>query len=85
MAERTVRYGRYRWTSFTLVVPPNFFGGGIEYPMFVFVGRSSYERLVIDHETAHQWFYSLVGNDQARDPWLDGAEKRLRAWGIRRR
>src|SRR5262249_51628686 len=19
----------------------------------------------------HQWFYSLVGNDQARDPWLD--------------
>ena len=23
------------------------------------------------HETAHQWFYSLVGNDQARDPWLD--------------
>ena len=23
------------------------------------------------HETAHQWFYSLVGDDQARDPWLD--------------
>ena len=23
------------------------------------------------HETAHQWFYSLVGNNQARDPWLD--------------
>ena len=23
------------------------------------------------HETAHQWFYSLVGNDQARDPWID--------------
>ena len=23
------------------------------------------------HEVAHQWFYSLVGNDQAHDPWLD--------------
>jgi aminopeptidase N len=25
------------------------------------------------HEAAHQWFYSTVGNDQARDPWLDEA------------
>jgi hypothetical protein len=65
------KYGSYPWKSFTLVVPPDFFGGGIEYPMLVFVGRSTYPRLIIDHETAHQWFYSLVGNDQARDPWLD--------------
>jgi Peptidase family M1 domain len=65
------RYGRYPWRSFTLAVPPEFFGGGIEYPMLAFVGRSPYAKLVIDHETAHQWFYSLVGNDQARDPWLD--------------
>ena len=26
--------------------------------------------MLIPHETAHNWFYSLVGNDQARDPWL---------------
>lgn len=25
------------------------------------------------HETAHQWFYALVGNDQAQEPWLDEA------------
>ncbi|MDD2695235.1 MAG: M1 family metallopeptidase [Anaerolineales bacterium] len=25
------------------------------------------------HETAHQWFYALVGNDQAEEPWLDEA------------
>jgi aminopeptidase N len=25
------------------------------------------------HETAHQWFYGLVGNDQANEPWLDEA------------
>jgi aminopeptidase N len=25
------------------------------------------------HETAHQWWYGLVGNDQALEPWLDEA------------
>lgn len=25
------------------------------------------------HETAHQWWYGLVGNDQATEPWLDEA------------
>lgn len=25
------------------------------------------------HETAHQWWFSLVGNDQAMAPWLDEA------------
>lgn len=23
------------------------------------------------HETAHQWFFNLVGNDQVNEPWLD--------------
>jgi aminopeptidase N len=25
------------------------------------------------HETAHQWWYGLVGNDQVDDPWVDEA------------
>jgi aminopeptidase N len=25
------------------------------------------------HEIAHQWWYGLVGNDQAQEPWLDEA------------
>jgi aminopeptidase N len=25
------------------------------------------------HEVAHQWWYSLVGNDQIDEPWLDEA------------
>jgi hypothetical protein len=64
-------YGAYRWRMFTLVALPDLIDEGIEYPTLVFVGRGDIERLVVHHETAHQWFYSLVGDDQALDPWLD--------------
>ena len=33
---------------------------------------SSY-RYLVTHETAHQWFYGIVGNDQAREPFTDEA------------
>jgi len=33
----------------------------------------NYFELLIVHETAHQWFYAYVHNDQAREPWLDEA------------
>jgi hypothetical protein len=33
----------------------------------------NYFELLIVHETAHQWFYGYVHNDQAREPWLDEA------------
>ena len=41
---------------------------GFAFPMLSFVGGS--ELGLIAHETAHQWFYSLVGVNEARDPWL---------------
>ena len=28
---------------------------------------------VIAHETAHQWWYSVIGNDEISEPWLDEA------------
>ncbi len=26
---------------------------------------------IVVHEVLHQWWYSLVGNDQVNEPWLD--------------
>jgi hypothetical protein len=71
LARLSHRYGAYPWSRYTVVVPPGFGAGGIEYPTLSFVGASRLARVVVDHETGHQWFYSLVGNDQAHDPWLD--------------
>jgi hypothetical protein len=52
---------------------------GIEYPGLIVLAHGLYERppgdagfeAVIVHETAHQWWYAVVGNDQLHDPWLD--------------
>ena len=71
LRELSNRYGRYPWQNYTVVIPPDLPDVGIEYPTLTFVGLSDYPRLFVNHETAHEWFYSLVGNDQARDPWLD--------------
>ena len=48
---------------------------GLEYPGALQFGDTAPDDLadLAAHELAHQWFYALVGNDQARDPWLDEA------------
>jgi peptidase M1-like protein len=75
--ERLAReYGPYPWPTFSAFVVPGLRGSGIEYPNAVYLGEDA-APVVVAHEVAHQWFYSLVGNDQARDPWLDEA---LASW-----
>jgi len=46
---------------------------GIEFPTALQFGDEPRAQIrpLVAHELAHQWFYSLVGNDQGRDPWLD--------------
>jgi hypothetical protein len=69
--ERLAReYGPYPWPTFSAVIVPGLEESGIEYPNLVFLGADA---RATSHEVAHQWFYSLVGNDQGRDPWLDEA------------
>jgi hypothetical protein len=67
----------------TLSVVEADFLDGMEYDGLYFLSNGFYnlytgyqgEYLVAiaAHETAHQWFYGLVGNDQALEPWLDEA------------
>ena len=49
-------------------------GFGMESPGLTWIptGAGSLSYLVA-HETAHQWFYGIVGNDQARQPFDDEA------------
>lgn len=72
-------YGAYPWPAYT-VCSADFPFGGMEYSAFSMIGEHYYREgmedsleLVIAHETAHQWFYSLVGSDQYRQPWQDEA------------
>ena len=74
-------YGPYTRPSLTLVEAD--FGDGMEYDGLYFLGKeyfksykgdpASYLVALSAHETAHQWWFAMVGNDQAREPWLDEA------------
>jgi hypothetical protein len=64
------RYGAYPWPTFSMAIMPDLGSSGIEYPTMIFQGEDSL-RNATTHEVAHSWFYGLVGNNQARDPWLD--------------
>jgi aminopeptidase N len=67
--------GPYPFAELDVVDAPGAFGG-IEYPGLVFIGviddSGFYEEATV-HEVGHQWFYSLIGDDQLLEPWLDEA------------
>lgn len=72
-------YGAYPYAQFTLC-GTTFPIGGMEYPCAVFVDRDLFVPALADtlervtaHETAHQWFYGIVGSDQFNQPWQDEA------------
>ncbi len=59
------------------------FLNGMEYHGLFFLSHAFYDYytgtyennliIIAAHETCHQWFFGLVGNDQALQPWLDEA------------
>jgi aminopeptidase N len=71
-------FGQYPFAEVDVVETPTG-AGGIEYPGLVVIAERRWDPSnraflnVIVHEIAHEWWYSLVGNDQTRDPWLDEA------------
>jgi hypothetical protein len=51
-------------------------GSGMESPGSIWIPRglaSGQLPWLVSHEVAHQWFYAIVGNDQAREPFADEA------------
>ncbi|MFF5291943.1 M1 family metallopeptidase [Paractinoplanes globisporus] len=72
---RTLEFGAREYGPYPYPEMDTVIGGfdgfqGMEYPNFVLTEPSS---LPAVHETAHQWWYALVGNDEYRHPWLDEA------------
>lgn len=71
-------FGKYPYNHFS-VAASDFFIGGMEYPKLVFIDEGIYKgnddilEYVIVHETAHQWWYGLVGNNEVEEAWLDEA------------
>lgn len=80
------RYAPYPYTELDIVSTPTL-ALGIEYPGMIAITDRIYDvggeyngmatniylESTVAHEVGHQWFYSLVGNDQLNDPWLDEA------------
>lgn len=64
--------GAYPYRTYELAQTAG--GYGMESPGLTWIpaGAGSLAYLVA-HETGHQWFYGIVGNDQARQPYADEA------------
>ena len=74
-------FGPYPHESLTMIQAD--FLHGMEYDGLYYLSKAFYNTYdgtpatylvaIAVHETAHQWWFGLVGNDQALQPWLDEA------------
>ncbi len=74
VARMTAKLGSFPTTY--LAVAQSAGGYGMEGPGIIWIpGSVSSSSLpyLVTHETAHQWFYAAVGNDQANHPFVDEA------------
>jgi hypothetical protein len=75
-------YGKYPYREMDIVNVPLQLASGVEYPG-LFLMKDELYRIdledpyllitIIAHETAHQWWYGLVGNNVIENPWQDEA------------
>ena len=70
------RYGQYPLVELDIVEFAATTFLGVEYPGFILIERTLYEgspglETTVVHEVAHQWWYSLVGNDVQTAAWID--------------
>ncbi|MHB1393901.1 MAG: M1 family metallopeptidase [Clostridia bacterium] len=70
-------FGKYPYPTYSVVETE--FPSGMEYPGLVYINARYYDNdytgdnllYTTVHETAHQWWYGVVGNDQIDEAWLD--------------
>lgn len=72
-------YGEYPYPEYRVCESYGWFGG-MEYPMLVMISSRLYApnrrdvmEMVVAHETAHQWWYGLIGNNEGGEPFMDEA------------
>ena len=70
-------FGDYPYKSYQVAAAP-LMQGGMEYPCLSMINSTYFttggmHRLeyTVAHETAHQWWYGIVGSDPINDAWLD--------------
>ena len=66
--------GDYPYSTFTAVQSALNAGDGMEYPELTVIGVANDSYLldeVIAHEICHSWFYSALGSDERRFPFMD--------------
>ena len=69
----TKKFGKYPYPTYS-VVQTEFIQGGMEFPALVMISDSlepTAYREVIVHETAHQWWQTVVGNNEIEYGFLD--------------
>ncbi len=69
------QFGPYPFAELDVAETFNF--TGIEYPGVIIIADRIWEpgdefmEIATAHEVGHQWFYSVIGNNQVDHPWLD--------------
>jgi hypothetical protein len=74
LARFSEQVGAYPYPFF--VVAETEGGSGMESPGLIWIPRSTRRSnlpYLVAHETAHQWFYAVIGSDQAREPFAEEA------------
>ena len=67
------KFGEYPYSTYS-VVKTKFLEGGMEYPALTMISDEMQEnqyKEVIVHETAHQWWQTVVGNNEIKQGFLD--------------
>lgn len=69
-------FGEYPYDEYKIVNTE--FPSGMEYPGIVFISDDYFNETLIEvletiivHETAHQWWYGIIGNNPIEKPWID--------------